>query len=181
MTEPTPVSAGLPSYGKSLFGGVIASDLVFPYPDLTPDEASEMADYLGDLERFLDAKVDGGAFDRAASIPEGVLEGLAERGVFGLYVPEEYGGLGFDQRRTARVSARIAARDPGLAVVLGAHLSLGIKGIWLYGTDAQKRRWLPACARETRQYHRFPESQFHLTSAKTLHTAGWPSDVIQWI
>jgi acyl-CoA dehydrogenase family protein 9 len=126
---------------------VIAADLAFPYPGLSPDETDEMADYLSDLDRFLDAKVDGAAFDRAAAIPEGVLEGLAERGVFGLYVSPEYGGMGFDQRRTARVTARIAARDAGLAVLLGSHLSIGIKGIVLYGTEEQKRRWLPACAR----------------------------------
>ncbi|HET9333020.1 MAG TPA: acyl-CoA dehydrogenase family protein [Gemmatimonadota bacterium] len=147
MTEPQAPSEELPSYCKSLFSGVIAADLAFPYPGLSPDESDEMSDYLGDLDRFLDAKVDGTAFDRSATIPEGVLEGLAERGVFGLYVSPEYGGLGFDQRRTARVTARIAARDAGLAVLLGSHLSIGIKGIVLYGTEEQKRRWLPACAR----------------------------------
>ncbi len=147
VTEPQAPSEELPSYCKSLFSGVIAADLAFPYPGLSPDESDEMSDYLGDLDRFLDAKVDGTAFDRSATIPEGVLEGLAERGVFGLYVSPEYGGLGFDQRRTARVTARIAARDAGLAVLLGSHLSIGIKGIVLYGTEEQKRRWLPACAR----------------------------------
>ena len=145
--EPETPSAELPSYCKSLFGGVIASDLVFPFPELPAGESADLAGFLDDLERFLDAKVDGEAFDRDAAIPEGVLEGLAERGIFGLYVPEEYGGVGFGQRQTNRVSARIAARDAGLAVVLGSHLSIGIKGIWMYGTEEQKRRWLPACAR----------------------------------
>ena len=145
--QPEATSSELPSYCKSLFSGVIAADLVFPFPELPADEAADLAGFLDDLERFLDAKVDGEAFDREAAIPEGVLEGLAERGVFGLYVPKEYGGVGFGQRQSNRVSARIAARDAGLAVVLGSHLSIGIKGIWLYGTDEQKRRWLPACAR----------------------------------
>ena len=147
MKEPDPPAVALPSYCKSLFSGVIAADLVFPFPALPADEADALAGYLDDLERFLDAKVDGATFDRDAAIPEGVLEGLAERGVFGLYVSEEYGGLGFSQSQSARVMERIAARDPGLAVVLGSHLSIGIKGIWMYGTEAQKRRWLPACAR----------------------------------
>jgi len=147
MTEPHPPSEELPSYCKSLFSGVIAADLVFPFPELPSDESNALAGYLDDLERFLDAKVDGATFDREASIPEGVLDGLAERGVFGLYIPEEYGGLGFSQSQTARVTARIAARDAGLAVLLGSHLSIGIKGIWMYGTEEQKRRWLPACAR----------------------------------
>jgi acyl-CoA dehydrogenase family protein 9 len=147
MTEPDRPSEALPSYCKSLFSGVIAADLAFPYPELPPGEADALGPYLDDLERFLDAKVDGATFDRGAAIPDGVLYGLADRGVFGLYVPEEYGGLGFSQSQTARVVARIAARDAGLAVLLGAHLSIGIKGIWMYGTEAQKRRWLPPCAR----------------------------------
>jgi acyl-CoA dehydrogenase family protein 9 len=147
MKEPDPPAVALPSYCKSLFSGVIAADLVFPFPALPTDEADTLAGYLDDLERFLDAKVDGATFDRDAAIPEGVLEGLAERGVFGLYISEEYGGLGFSQSQSARVMERIAARDPGLAVVLGSHLSIGIKGLWMYGTEAQKRRWLPACAR----------------------------------
>ena len=108
--QPEAPSAELPSYCKSLFSGVIAADLVFPFPELPADEAADLAGFLDDLERFLDAKVDGEAFDRDAAIPEGVLEGLAERGVFGLYVPEEYGGVGFGQRQANRVSARIAAR-----------------------------------------------------------------------
>ena len=145
--QPETSSPELPSYCKSLFSGVIAADLVFPFPELPADESENLAGYVDDLERFLDAKVDGAAFDRDAAIPEGVLEGLAERGVFGLYVSEEYGGMGFGQRQSNRVSARIAARDPGLAVLLGSHLSIGIKGIWMYGTEEQKRRWLPACAR----------------------------------
>lgn len=106
-----------------------------------------MAAYLDDLSRFLDAKVDAATFDREAAIPEDVLEGLAERGVFGLWVPTEYDGLGFSQAQTARVMERIAERDAGLAVVVASHLSIGIKGIHLYGTEEQRRRWLPQCAR----------------------------------
>lgn len=147
MTEPQRPPEELPSYCKSLFGGVIAADLAFPFPELPTVEADALVDYLDDLERFLDAKVDGTTFDREASIPEGVLDGLAERGVFGLYISEEHGGLGFSQSQTARVVQRIAARDAGLAVLLGSHLSIGIKGIDMYGNEAQKRRWLPACAR----------------------------------
>lgn len=147
MTEPDRASEELPSYSKSLFSGVIAADLAFPFPDPSPADDAMLAAYLDDLERFLDAKVDGATFDREAAVPEGVLDGLAERGVFGLYIPEEYGGLGFTQSQTARVAERIAARDAGLAVLLGSHLSIGIKGIWMYGTESQKRRWLPPCAR----------------------------------
>src|SRR5687767_3223215 len=147
MTAPavlTDSGVELPSYGKALFSGVIADDLVFPYPT-DPDPAFD--DWLEDLRRFLEAKVDADTFDREAAIPEGVIEGLAERGVFGLYVPREYDGLGLSQLRSARALRAIVEHDAALGVLLGSHLSIGIKGIHLFGTEEQKRRWLPACAR----------------------------------
>jgi acyl-CoA dehydrogenase family protein 9 len=147
MTAPavsTDPGVELPSYGKALFSGVIADDLVFPYPR---DEDPAFDDWLEDLRRFLEAKVDADTFDREAAIPEGVIEGLAERGVFGLYVPREYDGLGLSQLRSARAMRAIVEHDAALGVLLGSHLSIGIKGIHLFGTEEQKRRWLPACAR----------------------------------
>lgn len=145
MADPT--SAELPSFCKSLFGGVIADELVFPYPRLPRHEAETLETYLEDLRRFFDAKVDAAAFDRAAGVPEGVIEGLAERGVFGLYVATAYDGLGFSQTQTARVMEFVASRDAGIGVLLGSHLSIGIKGIHFYGNEGQKRRWLPPCAK----------------------------------
>lgn len=145
MADPT--AAELPSFCKSLFGGVIADELVFPYPRPARHETETLETYLEDLRRFFDAKVDAETFDREAELPEGVIEGLAERGVFGLYVPTAYGGLGFSQTQTARVMELVASRDAGIAVLVGSHLSIGIKGIHMYGTEAQKRRWLPPCAR----------------------------------
>ncbi len=135
------------SFCKSLFSGVIAADLVFPYPQMARHDAEGLATYLEDLERFLDAKVDAAALDRAAAVPEEIIEGLAERGAFGLYVPTAYDGLGFSQAQTAKVMELVASRDAGLGVLLGAHQSIGIKGIYMYGTEAQKQRWLPPCAR----------------------------------
>ncbi len=133
----------LPSYAKALFSGVIAHDLVFPYPD---HRDPSFGDWLEDVRRFLDAKVDAAVFDRDAEIPEGVIEGLAERGVMGLYVPSEYGGLGMSQLHYVRATSAIVERDASLGVLLGS-FSIGIKGILLFGSEEQKRRWLPACAR----------------------------------
>lgn len=140
-------SDGYPSFCKALFAGAIDLEPIFPWPERDRDDAEALDARLDELRRFLDAKVDGATFDRAGAIPEGVLEGLAERGVFGLTVPREYDGLGLSQVDAADVLAEISGRDGGLAVVVGAHLSIGLKGILLYGTEAQKRRWLPPCAR----------------------------------
>ena len=141
------VGTELPSFCKALFGGVVADEIVFPYPRPARHDAQALETYLEDLRRFFDAKVDAAAFDRRAEVPEGVIEGLAERGVLGLWVPTAYGGLGFSQTQTARVMEFIASRDAGIGVLVGSHLSIGIKGIDLYGTESQKRRWLPPCAK----------------------------------
>jgi alkylation response protein AidB-like acyl-CoA dehydrogenase len=167
----------LPSYGKSLFSGVIADDLLFPYPD---DDDPEFDAWLEDLRRFLEAKVDAATFDREAGFPEGVIEGLAERGALGVWVPREYDGLGFSQLRYSRVMELVARHDAALGVLLGAHLSIGIKGIDLFGTEEQKRRWLPRCARgETLAAFALTEAE-HGSDAAHIESRARPEGD-QWI
>lgn len=180
MADPSP--AELPSFCKSLFGGVIADELVFPYPRPPRHESETLETYLDDLRRFFDAKVDAATFDRVAGLPEGVIEGLAERGVFGLYVPTAYGGLGFSQTQTGRVMEFVATRDAGIGVLLGSHLSIGIKGIHFYGTEAQKRRWLPACAKgETLASFALTEPGHGSDAARIESRAVRAADTGDWI
>src|SRR5699024_392398 len=62
-------------------------------------------------------------------------------------IPKEYGGLGLSSTGYARVFGEVAAIDGSLGVVVGVHCGLGSKAIALYGTDAQKERYLPPLAR----------------------------------
>src|SRR5947207_7035355 len=64
----------------------------------------------------------------------------------GLGIPEEYGGFGAPARVYNRVFAEIGMHDPALTVYFGAHQSIGCKGIVLFGTEEQKRKYLPRCA-----------------------------------
>jgi acyl-CoA dehydrogenase family protein 9 len=144
---PTARNAELPSFVKSLFGGEIADGLVFPYPRLRPTESTALEAWLADLRRFMDAKVDGEAFDALADLPEAVIQGMAEIGLLGLTVPARYDGLGFRHLQAMPVLTEIGTRDAGLGVLLGAHLEIGLGGLLLFGTEEQKRRWIPACAR----------------------------------
>ncbi len=61
-------------------------------------------------------------------------------------VPREYGGQGISQLGNARVMEIIGARDAGTSVFVNAHHSIGIRALLLFGSDAQKRRWLPDLA-----------------------------------
>uniref|UniRef100_A0A673AS43 Complex I assembly factor ACAD9, mitochondrial n=1 Tax=Sphaeramia orbicularis TaxID=375764 RepID=A0A673AS43_9TELE len=73
------------------------------------------------------------------------MNGLKELGLFGMQVPEEYGGLGLSNTVYARL-AEITALDGSIAVTLAAHQAIGLKGILIAGNEAQKNKYLPKLA-----------------------------------
>lgn len=73
------------------------------------------------------------------------MDGLKELGLFGLQIPEEYGGLGLTNSAYARVAEEVVM-DPSIAVTLMAHQSIGLKGILLVGNEEQKKKYLPPLA-----------------------------------
>lgn len=77
---------------------------------------------------------------------ESTLDALWEFGAFGLTTPVEYGGLGLTNTQLGRLSEYIGRTDLGLGVVLGAHQSIGYKGINLFGTPEQKAKYLERCS-----------------------------------
>ncbi len=134
------------SFMKSLFHGVIEENLVFPYPEMKPDEKENLSLILDNLRRFGESEVDSAAIDREHAIPDGLLAKMKEMGLFGLTIPEEHGGFGLSATAYARVMQELAAIDSSLAVTVGAHQSIGLKGILLFGTEAQKKKYLPRLA-----------------------------------
>lgn len=134
------------SFMKSLFFGVIDDGVVFPYPRLSESEATAVHALIGNLRRFADKQVDSAAIDRDARITPEVLRGLRELGLFGLLAPKEHGGSGLGATAFARVVQELAGVDPALAITVGAHQSIGYLGLLLFGTDAQKARYLPRLA-----------------------------------
>src|SRR4051812_29583153 len=96
--------------------------------------------------RELAPSIDPRAMEEQRWVPDELLAELGERGLMGLYVPEEYGGQGLSQTGYCRVFEEIAQVDATLSVVLGVHQSIGMKGIVLFGSDEQKARFLPDLA-----------------------------------
>ena len=74
------------------------------------------------------------------------MDGLKEQGAFGIQVPVEFGGLGLSNTQAARLFEIVSAHDLGISICTGAHQSIGFKGILLFGTDAQKEKYLPKLA-----------------------------------
>ena len=86
--------------------------------------------------------------DRAGNWDWDVWKQVADFGLTGLPIPEEYGGSGADVLTTGLALEALAygGRDAGLNLSLGAHLTIGAMPIALHGTEEQKRRWLPRMA-----------------------------------
>jgi acyl-CoA dehydrogenase family member 9 len=144
-TATTPVER-VSSFAKSLFLGEIHEELVFPYPKPDAEEQRRVRELIDSARELADEAIDPRAIEERGWIGDEVIRGLAERGLCGLYVPEEYGGRGLSQTGYARVFETFAQIDPTLSVVMGVHQSIGMKGIVLFGTDEQKARFLPDLA-----------------------------------
>lgn len=135
-----------PSYTRGVFQGEIREDLVFPFPEPTPEEKETLAQILDSFRGWAAVTVDSAKMDHDGKFTPEVRQGMAELGLMGLNIPEEYGGFGASTLVFSRVFGEVGAVDAALAVYFGAHQSIGIKGIILFGNEDQKQRWLPRCA-----------------------------------
>jgi acyl-CoA dehydrogenase family protein 9 len=131
---------------RGLFAGRLEAAALFPYPEQTPAEAETTAAIVASVAEWAAAAVDPVAIDHGKRIPESVIAGLRELGLFGLTIPEEHGGAGQGQVTYARVMETVAQRCASTVTVLGAQLGIGMKALLLYGSEAQKARWLPQLA-----------------------------------
>jgi alkylation response protein AidB-like acyl-CoA dehydrogenase len=131
---------------KALFFGHFNAPLVFPYPHLRPEEEPAATQLVADVRRFAEEHIDATAIDRNALIPPDMVAGLGRLGVLGLTVPKEYGGPGLSQLANAKVMEVIGGHCAATGVFVNAHHSIGIRALLLFGTDEQKRRWLPVLA-----------------------------------
>jgi short-chain 2-methylacyl-CoA dehydrogenase len=84
--------------------------------------------------------------DREARFPYELVAEMAELGLMGIPIPEEYGGAGADTVSYAIAIEELTRIDSSVAITVAAHTSLGTMPIYLYGTEEQKREWLPRLA-----------------------------------
>jgi alkylation response protein AidB-like acyl-CoA dehydrogenase len=139
----------LPSFGKQLFLGDFRLDLIHPHPRLAGASSEKGEAFLTRLREFCESKVDSLLIERESRIPDEVIKGLKELGAFGMKIPEEYGGLGLSQVYYNRALMIAGSANPSLGAMLSAHQSIGVpQPIKLFGTDEQKRTYLPRCVNE---------------------------------
>src|ERR1700760_3371067 len=135
------------SVAKNLVAGRILEEQLFPYPRLREKDR----DVLGAMRNAIDDSLkphqaDFRRWDVAAEQPEEFIQGLRDLGLFGLIIPEEHGGLGLSNAGYARVLSQSSTHDSSVSLTIGAHSSIGMKGILLFGTPEQRARYLPKLA-----------------------------------
>jgi short-chain 2-methylacyl-CoA dehydrogenase len=84
--------------------------------------------------------------DREERFPYELVGELAELGLMGIPIPEEFGGAGADTVSYAIAIEELTRIDSSVAITVAAHTSLGTMPIYLFGDDAQKQEWLPSLA-----------------------------------
>src|SRR5262249_20545858 len=131
---------------RDLFLGNFQLDLVHPFP-LAGDDRPEFARFYDELTRFMREQVDSVAIDQTGEYPPHVVDGLRKLGAFGMKIPKEYGGLGFTVSEYCKAMEMVGSSDANISALLSAHQSIGVpQPLKLFGTHAQKDKYLPRCA-----------------------------------
>merc|ERR1719211_552339 len=135
------------SFVQNVFRGMIEPTQVFPFPVALDEEQRENLEMLVPIaERVMEEQNDPLLNDQLESVPEDTVNALRELGAFGLQVPVELDGVGLTNTQYARLTEVVGGNDLGVGIFIGAHQSIGFKGILLCGTDAQKEQYLPKLA-----------------------------------
>jgi alkylation response protein AidB-like acyl-CoA dehydrogenase/CBS domain-containing protein len=135
------------SFLRELFLGRFRLDWVHPFPAAEP-RRPEFERFYSALKDFLVHRVDPVAIDASGEYPREVIDGLASLGAFGMKIPTEYGGLGLTQREYESAMELVGSHDSNVTALLSAHQSIGVpQPLKLFGTEEQKRKFLPRCAR----------------------------------
>jgi len=111
------------------------------YAELTDDHLL----FQKTVRDFMDQEIAPKAaeIDKTDQFPHWAISKLAEMGLTGIVFPEEYGGAGGDYLMYAIAMEELARVSGSVALILAAHVSLGTYPIYAFGTDAQKKKYLP--------------------------------------
>ncbi|XP_025776057.1 very long-chain specific acyl-CoA dehydrogenase, mitochondrial-like [Puma concolor] len=146
-TQEKQAKAESKSFAAGMFRGQLTTDQVFPYPSVLNEEQTQfLKELVGPVSRFFEEVNDPAKNDMMEKVEETTMQGLKELGAFGLQVPSELGGVGLCNTQYARLVEIVGTHDLGVGITLGAHQSIGFKGILLFGTKAQKEKYLPKLA-----------------------------------
>jgi len=130
------------SFMRALCMGQIEEEIILPFPEIPEAERETLHGVIGSLEQLMKPREgEFRAWDRAGEFPPGFIDELRAFGLFGLVIPEEHGGLNFGSAAYSRALQEVAKYDASVAVTIGAHSSIGMRGLLLFGTELQRERY----------------------------------------
>ncbi len=110
--------------------------------------SSEVVRLCAEVRRFIVKEVDPRSrwIEENDAIPDELMRMARELGLFGLTIPEQYGGIGLDLAGKCAIEEEMGRTNYGFATVIGNHTGIGTTGIVALGSEAQKRKYLPRMA-----------------------------------
>ncbi|HEY0882577.1 MAG TPA: acyl-CoA dehydrogenase family protein, partial [Archangium sp.] len=135
------------SFISQLCFGSIEEDLILPYPKMKDADQELFKNVRSSIEQLLKPhEKDFREWDAKGEMPDSFLEEMRQFGLFSLLIPEAHGGMAMSTTAYSRTLQELASWDGSVAVTVGAHSSIGMRGLLLFGTDEQKARWCPKLA-----------------------------------
>ena len=120
---------------RSLCMGEIEEDILIPYPKISEGEADTLKSSFDMLNGWLkDRDHEYRTWDRNGELPTAFIEEMKQNGMFSLIIPEEFGGLGLGSKAYSRFVQELSKYDGSVAITAGAHSSIGMRGLLLFGT-----------------------------------------------
>jgi alkylation response protein AidB-like acyl-CoA dehydrogenase len=148
LTEAARETAAKRTFAAGLFMGEFNLSGIHPFPAQSTEDREKGDAFLKKLETLLREKVDADEIDRTGEIPQPVIDELAKLGAFGIKIPVEYGGLGLSQTNYCRAAMLLGSWCGNTTALISAHQSIGVpQPLILFGTEAQKGKYLPRVAR----------------------------------
>jgi len=136
------------SFTAEVFKGNFRWDLVYPFPAQSPEDRKIGDDYIEKIRPVLEKYVDPYRIDEEEEYPAETLKALADVGLFGMKIPQQYGGLGLSVTNYARVLGFIGSYCSNTVTYLSAHQSIGVpQPLKEFGTEVQRQKYLPRLAR----------------------------------
>src|SRR5580765_6043942 len=136
------------SFASNLFIGRYDFNRIYPWPEQSPEDREAGKDFLASLEKYLRENVDADEIDRTGEIPQKNIDELFAMGAFGVKIPQQYEGLGLSQVNYGRAAMLLGSWDANLTALVSAHQSIGVpQPLLLFGTEEQKKKYLPRVAR----------------------------------
>jgi alkylation response protein AidB-like acyl-CoA dehydrogenase len=135
------------SFMRSLCMGEIEEDVVFPFPKMKPEEAQLCKQVIDSIKPWLSSKeADYRKWDVAGEIPSEFIDEMKNFGLFSFIIPEEFGGMGLHSMAYSRCMQELVKYDGSVAITAGAHSSIGMRGLYMFGTPEQKAKYMPKLA-----------------------------------